>query len=309
MKEHGCKPPVKYSQWDRLFGIDAVFETLRALRKHTWLDYHRDRYRRTGKTFQITLAGVNAINTIEPENIKTMLSLKFKDYHLSTRRKTAFDPLLGRGIFTTDDSDWQHSRELLRPNFVRAQIADVNSFEIHVDRLIKSIPRDGSTVNLQDLFYHLTINSSTQLLFGESIEGLTKGMMNDTNSSFEDIWNRAQRGLLKRMRFGSFLPPNAEFTKDTTFVRATIDHYVEKSLRYRNSPDDKKEADPNDRYIFLRELAKQTDDAVRIRDELLTVMLAGRDTTAGSSRVMLVSYDRFLTVFSRSAYKRLVYAL
>lgn len=34
------------------------------------------------------------------------------------------------------------------------------------------------------------------------------------------------------------------------------------------------------RYVFLHELASQTSDKVKIRDELLNILLAGRDTTA-----------------------------
>ena len=42
-------------------------------------------------------------------------------------------------------------------------------------------------------------------------------------------------------------------------------------------------ADPEkgeNRYVFLHELVKQTQDRIQIRSELLNILLAGRDTTA-----------------------------
>jgi cytochrome P450 len=39
--------------------------------------------------------------------------------------------------------------------------------------------------------------------------------------------------------------------------------------------------DPNRRYVFLHALLNQTQDPVALRSELLNILLAGRDTTAG----------------------------
>ena len=40
------------------------------------------------------------------------------------------------------------------------------------------------------------------------------------------------------------------------------------------------EKDPTSRYVFLHELVSQTSDKIKIRSELLNILLAGRDTTA-----------------------------
>ncbi len=43
------------------------------------------------------------INTIDIENIKTILASNFKDFGLG-QRQDAFGPMLGQGIFTTGKS-------------------------------------------------------------------------------------------------------------------------------------------------------------------------------------------------------------
>lgn len=59
-----------------------------------------------------------------------------------------------------------------------------------------------------------------------------------------------------------------------------VDTLIEKSLPMHASYESGKVSSMAARYVFLYELISQTSDKVKIRDELLNVLLAGRDTTA-----------------------------
>ena len=221
------------------------------------------------------------IQTVEPENLKTMLAVNFKDYGLGDRRKTAFIPFLGRGIFTTDGAAWQHSREMLRPNFTRSQVGDLTTFETHVSQLINNLPRNGATVDLQELFFQLTMDSATEFLFGESTNCLGSSA-SSPNMKFPECWNRGQEAIAERSRsgkLGQLLNNRAQFQKDTQFIHEFTDKFVRKGLELRKNMDVEKVGEEG-RYIFLHELVKQTSDPVQIRSELLNILLAGRDTTA-----------------------------
>lgn len=85
-------------------------------------------FRVYGNTFTVKELQRSAILTIEPENIKTILSLKSRDYGISHRLEL-FKPLLGEGIFNTDGEHWVSSRALIRPSFVREQIANLSFLE------------------------------------------------------------------------------------------------------------------------------------------------------------------------------------
>ena len=282
IKEHGCKAAKKLPQMDPFLGLDLLYSSLRALKRHTFIEESKSRFDRTGNTFQSHMVGRNAILTIEPENLKTMLSLKFKDFGLGPQRK-AFLPLLGAGIFTTDGAAWQHSRELIRPNFVRSQVGDLDTFERHVNHLIQAIPRDGSTINLQDLFFRLTIDSATEFLFGESTNCLAPGTSTESSNAFAEAFNRSQEAIGSHARLGILrhLLPDSQFKRDVKTVHDFADRYVNRALEYRQTHDvEKADLQPNGRYVFLNELAKGTTDPVQIRSDLLNVLLAGRDTTA-----------------------------
>ena len=132
---------------------------LSAAKENRFLEHVRGWHRAYGVNFKAKMVGRHVVFTIEPKNVQTILALKFKDFELGDYRNKAMRPLLGYGIFSTDGSKWEHSRALIRPNFTRNQITDINVYETHVKALIERIPRDRSTVDMQDLFFRMVIHS------------------------------------------------------------------------------------------------------------------------------------------------------
>jgi hypothetical protein len=162
IRENGCKSYAKYPHKDPVFGFDLFKENIKLSKEGgIWREFENRYHKVNGgvNTFSQLLLGEEVINTAEPENIKAILATKFKDFSLPPRRKESFQPVFGHGIFTTDGAEWEASRTLLRPNFVRNQVADIRTFEDHISRMISKIPRNGSTVDLQKLFFMLTIDS------------------------------------------------------------------------------------------------------------------------------------------------------
>lgn len=184
------------------------------------------------------------------------------------------------GIFTTDGAPWQHSREMLRPNFVRSQVGDLPTFEYHVKHLVAAVPTDGSTVDLSELFFRLTIDSATEFLFGESTESLTK----DSSAGFAESFTRGQDFIANNSRWGKWaklFPANKQFKHDQKFVHEFVDYYVRKGIARRDQLlREKSNSEKPGRYVFIDELVRQTTDPIQIRSELLNILLAGRDTTA-----------------------------
>ncbi len=285
IKHNGCKPVRDDSEVNsfpnNVIGLQTIRENVAAFKEHRVLKCIMDRYGRLGNTHHYKTMTVDMINTIEPENLKTIMATKFKDFYLPDRRKDAFMPLLGAGIFTSDGHAWQQSRDLIRPNFVRSQVGDLGTFESHVSQLIKCVPRDGSTVDLQDLFFKLTIDSATEFLFGESTNTLSRE--DEFNARFAQAFNRSQEEIASGVRTGkiSRFWRSKAFSEDIKFIHQFVDQYVHKGLAYRRAFDSgEKNEDEDGRYVFLYELSKATSDPVQIRSELLNVLIAGRDTTA-----------------------------
>jgi len=173
-REKGCKPAKKVPTVDPILGLDILYKNVKAYREHRALEWIDDEwFRRTGaNTVILTTLGAAIIVTTEPENLKSILSVNFHGWNINDSRKKQFKDFLGYGIFTTDGDAWHRSRQMLRPSFERSQITDLEIFEKRVVALVKAIPKDGSTVDLQDLFFLLTLDVATEFLFGESVNCL-----------------------------------------------------------------------------------------------------------------------------------------
>lgn len=131
-----------------------MVKAIDSFKKGESLEYVRSLFNQHGNTLKSRMVR-SFTATIEPRNVQAILATKFKDFELGDNRKKSFEPLLGQGIFASDGPIWEHSRALVRPNFVRNQVADIEVYERHVSKVIANIPHDGSTIDLQDLFFRM----------------------------------------------------------------------------------------------------------------------------------------------------------
>lgn len=178
--------------------------------------------------------------------------------------------------FPKDGPSWKHSRELLRKQFARVQSRNLHHFYEHVDNLIACMPSSG-VVDLQPLFFNLTLDTTTALLFGKSVYSLRADANQDFNNKvFAESFNIAQEGLAKRFRIAPFHflynPP--AFRKACANVHRFVEQYIDSlDLSENDSLDGKS-------YGFIKQVARESATKQDLRDQLLNVLLAGRDTTA-----------------------------
>lgn len=205
-----------------------------------------------------------------------------------------------------------HLRIRIRPNFVRDQIADIAALEVHFQNMLALIPKDGQTpIHLKDLFLRIvrktpgthllvtfvnimgieqTIDSSSEMLFGESLNALTNTDSHLATAQVATALWKCQAELARRARLGRLADWNVsrDFLDACAVAQRYVDGLIHKTLqghRKKGSGDDAPAQNPQEtaregRYVFLDELAKAIDDPVAIRDHLLNVLLPARDSTA-----------------------------
>lgn len=201
--------------------------------------------------------------------------LPWADFGYGLRRQIFF-PLLGDGIFTQDGAAWKHSRQMLRPQFSRQQYQDLDILCEHVDDLISCILEKGQSLDLQPLFFRFTLDTTSALLFGESTYSLR------ANQSGEDIQNAesfdvAQDYVVQRYRYLDlyWLIGGRRFRE----ACASVHHFIENIIDRRLTKTEKSR-DENGRYVFIDAIAEDSQDRRALRDQLINILLAGRDTTA-----------------------------
>ncbi len=207
----------------------------------------------------------------------------------------------------------ERSRSLLRPQFARGQVADLKLEETHVQYLLKRLTVEADSwtaqLDLGPLFFNLTLDSATEFFFGQSAFSQSGSMdreMNDQKhgsasrpvsgeaasegsdwASFGQSFDAANAAVLRRGRLMNlyFLYNPRSFRDDCRRVHRCVDQVVDLALaRYYAGKTDRASIDGHGQghgYLFIDELTKVTQNGKELRSQLLNVLLAGRDTTAG----------------------------
>ena len=235
---------------------------------------------RTGPTHAQYLLGSKSTNTIDPENIEAMLSTQFKDFSLGARELN-FRPLLGHGIFTQNGASWKQSRDLLRPIFNHQRTEYFTYIKSAVENLLIRLEEDTyeDHVDLQPLFFLLTLDVTTAAILGKSTDSL-RDHGGKLGLAFAKAFDEGQHFLAIRGRLGDlyWLYGGKRFRDACSFVHGFVDNIVADAVAQQMAP--LREDSEKQRYLFIDALVKQTQDRRVIRDQLVNVLLAGRDTTA-----------------------------
>ncbi|KAK8105202.1 hypothetical protein PG999_008561 [Apiospora kogelbergensis] len=269
-RTHACEEPPAFPQREYIFGYDAwkALTTERAERRI--LPAALRRSQTLGRTNSIVFMGQKYMVTSDEENIRAAYSVQAADYGIDCRL-SYMKPLLGEGIFTLEGPKWQHSRAMIRPAFTRAQLSELSAIETHVQHLINCIP-DGSTVDMLPLLFNMALDNGTEFLLGTSV-----GVQNSPRDSeawrFSEAWDYAGEAMQRQSELGMWgaLMWDPKYNASIKMVHRFIDSLVADTLRHGPKPG---------RYNLLGELVRDLQDPLRLRGELLCVLLAARDTTS-----------------------------
>ncbi|KAF2018436.1 cytochrome P450 52A12 [Aaosphaeria arxii CBS 175.79] len=328
MRQLGSQRPMMLREGD-FFSLGNLRNLMRA-DKGYYLPYYlydrtvgrMDAWAHKPATFYQFLFGAKLIFTVDPKNVQTILATKFKDFELGEVRRKSFFPLLERGIFANDGKEWEHSRALLRPQFVRDQVSDLELEERHVQNMLQALPvnPDGWTdvTDMKTLFFRLTLDTATEFLFGETVGSQLANLPGPlakfspvafNEGDFATSFDRAQRYMSKAMRLDTlwWMAYDDEFRKECRTCHGFLDHYINRALAQKKNPPTIKEPQTTTegtgpskpKYVFLSALAETTDNPAELRQELLNILLAGRDTTASLLSFLFIELAKQPSVFRR----------
>ncbi|KAL8707781.1 MAG: hypothetical protein Q9220_007233 [cf. Caloplaca sp. 1 TL-2023] len=287
----GCKP-LRSPDRNDIFGWKA-FKTLHNARaEQEWLiafGRGMDEVGRNPHTVQRKILTNKFLMTRDPENIKYILSDHVSDWELGIVRGEIFSLLIGPNLVTTKGQAWKHSRSRVRPQFSKDSLLNLGLFGPHVRDLCARLEVDGegwtNTVDLQPMFFNLTLDVASEFLFGQSL-----------HSQDPDQQERAQRlGMPNAQTFGHsldqasdwlataslwgkwyWLLPSRQFRRNRAAVRAMVDWNVDRVLKTQQL----EKSDSANRFVLLEELVKLTSDRLWLRNETLSLLTGGRSTTA-----------------------------
>ncbi|KAL6719085.1 hypothetical protein ACLMJK_003320 [Lecanora helva] len=188
--------------------------------------------------------------------------------------------MLGEGIFTQDGTPWKHSRELLRRQFVRMQYQNLEGFREHVENMIDALGEVSGVIDLQPYFFRLTLDTTIAMILGQPVENFR----HEIGDAFSKSFNKASLVTATRVRLGDLYwlyTPRGFFAACKT-VRTYIEQFVKDSLQQNRDA-----GQESDRYRFITDLYGEHQDVELVRDQVINVLIAGRDTTAATMSYVL----------------------
>jgi cytochrome P450 len=227
----------------------------------------------------IPLGQRSLLLTADPENIKAMLASQSKDFGKGPNIYAAFKALMGStGVFTTDGEMWHNARSLLRPQFSRKRINDVEKlFETYSQALIRLMEGEyaGQTVNTSHLFFRFTLDVTTNYLFAQPA-----GSLQHEKIEVGKAFDKVQYMVTLRARLASlyWLAPMWLIKKEVRTINDFCGEFIEMALAL--TPEELEKAASGTSASFLHKLALYTQDRTVLRDQLMNILVAGRDTTA-----------------------------
>ena len=291
-RRYGCQDPPFTASKDPIFGLDSGYSMLRSFKEHRRDVSLKSQLDARGHTFQSNLFGKKEIFSDEPQNLQTVFSENFDNFGVQPTRLFPFEPLVGKGVMTLDGTHWRRSRSFLQPLFAKSQVTDLSSFRVHVEKLVDSIPRDGSTVDLQPMFAKLALDSSSQLLFGDTL-GLLESDPPQASRAFWSSYRYAQRGIAKRLQLPKwdFLTRDPKFWDSCAAVRNHVGHYIDEVMSRSENAAPK--------VALINELLNVVPDKEYIKDQLLNVFIPAHDAIAVALTNVFFNLARHPDVWSK----------
>ncbi|PCH37762.1 cytochrome P450 monooxygenase pc-3 [Wolfiporia cocos MD-104 SS10] len=295
----------------RIGNVDTVAEMLESRKSGYTADWFDKMVPKLGHTFLNTFLGEIGFLSCDPAVIKVVLATEFHNWEKGPLFGEQMHSVLGTGIFNADGELWKWHRAMTRPFFSKDRISHFELFDRHTEDVLSKMDerfRTGYAVDFQDIIHRFTIDSATEFLFGSCVHSLRSTIPYPHNDpkytlpssteanradAFATAFARAQEVIVERSLMGPFWPLFELFRDKSAPYMKVVDEYLDpilkeavakKEARLRDGRHlGEKEAEGlDDDETLLDNLVKYTSDPVVLHDEVLNILIAGRDTTAAT---------------------------
>lgn len=187
----------------------------------------------------------------------------------------ALRAMIGEGIFTQDGPSWKHSREVLRRQFVQMQYQNLGGFREHLENLIERLNTSSGVTDLQPMFYRLTLDTTIAMILGQPVDSFK----HEIGDVFSKAFDKASLITGTRVRLGDMYfvyRPRGFFEACRTIKTYSFQFVADALNREALGPE------RSEKSSFIAELHRDNPDVHLVRDQVLNVLIAGRDTTAAT---------------------------
>jgi cytochrome P450 len=249
-------------------------------------DIYRDRLRFVldlariyGDVLQYRVAHMRIYQINHPEGVGRLLHDNHRNYSKDVATFGTLKLFLGNGLFTSDGDFWRRQRRLAQPAFHRRRVANFGG--LMTDATLAMLDRwqaretAEQPLDVATEFMRLTMEVVTLALFSTSVEHDIGKIGSAITTLLDDV--------TFRFTFPFYPPLKVPTLRNRRFLtaRATLDGIVYRIIAERRRPDEH-----DDLLALLMEVRdEKTGEGMsdkQLRDEVVTLFLAGHETTANA---------------------------
>jgi len=237
-----------------------------------WLGFYQRCAEEHGDVVCVRLAHVPVYLIVHPRDIETVLVTNAANFTKSADYR-ALARVLGRGLLTSEGDFWKRQRSLIQPAFHRQNILGYAAVMTQAaGRMLDSWQEKGER-NIHDDLMRVTLEIVAQCLFGAEVTAVAERVGKAMEVVTERFMVNASLAMLFRFDIPLFLA-----RQEWRAIRE-LNEIIGSIIRKRRSSDQPRE-DLLDMLLRVRDEDGNPMSDAQLRDEVMTLFLAGHETTA-----------------------------
>jgi cytochrome P450 len=249
-------------------------------------------YEEHGPIFSVRLLHSPVIFMLGPEANHFVTVAHPENFHWRESSFGDLIPLLGDGLLTIDDAYHDRAREIMMPAFHREQVAA--SVEAMIAEATPAIERlrEGEVVDVYEWMRGLAMRIAMRALLGLDPDQAGKG------AAAAEHFERALGFYGTDFHLRLLRGPGSPWSKMTR-SRAVLDEIVYAEIAQRRAAADESKMDILSLLVGVSDEAGEGFTDKEIRDQLMTLMFAGHDTSTSTLTFMMHELARHPDVVAR----------
>jgi cytochrome P450 len=237
-----------------------------------WLGFYKQCAEKYGDVVHVRLAHVPVYLLVHPRDIETVLVTQAGNFTKSEDYR-ALARVLGNGLLTSEGEFWKRQRGLIQPAFHRQNIlAYARVMTEAAGRMLDSWKNEGER-NIHDDLMCVTLQIVAQCLYGAEVSGSAERVGQAMEVVMQRFVINASQALLFRFDIPVFLA-----RREQRAIR-DLDKIIGGIIRKRRTSNQPRE-DLLDMLLHARDAEDRPMSDTQLRDEVMTLFLAGHETTA-----------------------------
>ena len=236
------------------------------------LDFFVDVAREYGDLASLRFGPRRIFLASHPDLIEQVLVTDARHYikHFGAR---LYKPVLGNGLVTSEGDFWLRQRKLSQPAFLKSRVLSYAPVMVELTEAMLAGWQAGEEVDVHFEFSRLTSAIALKTLFGLDDPGDREAFTGALREAFLLLSDRFRR--LVRVPLWVPTPANRRINRAIAHLNRVVDGFIAQGRARKHPGDD----------LLSRLVVAQDEDGSRmtdrqLRDEAMTLYLAGHETTA-----------------------------